>query len=285
MIIVDFSGVAIATVAINKVNDEDMLRHMIINSLRMYRSAYKKDYGEMVLACDGKNNWRRNYYPQYKANRKKSRDESGFDWTEAFRIVNKIREELKENFPYKVIHVDECEADDIIGTLCENSQEFGQYEDIMIISADKDFLQLQRYNNVSQYSPLLKKEYKETNPILNLTEKILTGDAGDGVPNVLSHDDVFVNGERQTPLSRKKKDIMIESLSNANNIEHINTDWYRNYTRNKKLIDLTQTPDRLKKQIIEEFNSQDQLKNKGLVLPYLINNNMKLMIESIEELI
>ena len=285
MIIVDFSGVAIATVAINKVNDEDMLRHMIINSLRMYRSAYKKDYGEMVLACDGKNNWRRNYYPQYKANRKKSRDESGFDWTEAFRIVNKIREELKENFPYKVIHVDECEADDIIGTLCENSQEFGQYEDIMIVSADKDFLQLQRYNNVKQYSPLLKKEYKETNPILNLTEKILTGDAGDGVPNVLSHDDVFVNGERQTPLSRKKKDIMIESLSNANNIEHINTDWYRNYTRNKKLIDLTQTPDRLKKQIIEEFNSQDQLKNKGLVLPYLINNNMKLMIESIEELI
>ena len=285
MIIVDFSGVAIATVAINKVNDEDMLRHMIINSLRMYRSAYKKDYGEMVLACDGKNNWRRNYYPQYKANRKKSRDESGFDWTEAFRIVNKIREELKENFPYKVIHVDECEADDIIGTLCENSQEFGQYEDIMIVSADKDFLQLQRYNNVKQYSPLLKKEYKETNPILNLTEKILTGDAGDGVPNVLSHDDVFVNGERQTPLSRKKKDIMIESLSNANNIEHINTDWYRNYTRNKKLIDLTQSPDRLKKQIIEEFNSQDQLKNKGLVLPYLINNNMKLMIESIEELI
>ena len=285
MIIVDFSGVAIATVAINKVNDEDMLRHMIINSLRMYRSAYKKDYGEMVLACDGKNNWRRNYYPQYKANRKKSRDESDFDWTEAFRIVNKIREELKENFPYKVIHIDECEADDIIGTLCENSQEFGQYEDIMIVSADKDFLQLQRYDNVRQYSPLLKKEYKETNPLLNLTEKILTGDAGDGVPNVLSHDDVFVNGERQTPLSRKKKDTMIETLSNMKNMESVNTEWYRNYTRNKKLIDLTQTPDRLKKQIIEEFNSQDQLKNKGLVLPYLINNNMKLMIESIEELI
>tara|TARA_B100000085_G_scaffold238566_1_gene228122 strand:+ start:735 stop:1586 length:852 start_codon:yes stop_codon:yes gene_type:complete len=283
MIIVDYSGVAIATVAINKVNDEDMLRHMIINSLRMYRTMYKKDFGELVLACDGKNNWRRNYYPQYKANRKKGREESDFDWAEAFRIVNKIREELRENFPYKVIHVDECEADDIIGTLCENSQEFGQYEDIMIVSADKDFLQLQRYKNVRQYSPLLKKEYHEDNPVANLTEKILTGDAGDGVPNVLSHDDVFVNGERQTPLSRKKKDAILEDLAEGELLYAAS--WYRNYQRNEKLIDLTQTPERLKKQIIDEFNSQDQWDNKGKVFPYLINNNMKLMIESVEELI
>ncbi len=283
MIIVDYSGVAIATVAINKVNDEDMLRHMIINSLRMYRTMYKKDFGELVLACDGKNNWRRNYYPQYKANRKKGREESDFDWAEAFRIVNKVREELRENFPYKVIHIDECEADDIIGTLCENSQEFGQYEDIMIVSADKDFLQLQRYKNVRQYSPLLKKEYHEDNPVANLTEKILTGDAGDGVPNVLSHDDVFVNGERQTPLSRKKKDAILEDLAEGELLYAAS--WYRNYQRNEKLIDLTQTPERLKKQIIDEFNSQDQWDNKGKVFPYLINNNMKLMIESVEELI
>ena len=283
MIIVDYSGVAIATVAINKVNDEDMLRHMIINSLRMYRTMYKKDFGELVLACDGKNNWRRNYYPQYKANRKKGREESDFDWAEAFRIVNKVREELRENFPYKVIHIDECEADDIIGTLCENSQEFGQYEDIMIVSADKDFLQLQRYKNVRQYSPLLKKEYHEDNPVANLTEKILTGDAGDGVPNVLSHDDVFVTGERQTPLSRKKKDAILEDLAEGELLYAAS--WYRNYQRNEKLIDLTQTPERLKKQIIDEFNSQDQWDNKGKVFPYLINNNMKLMIESVEELI
>tara|TARA_B100001287_G_scaffold274612_1_gene280286 strand:+ start:1610 stop:2461 length:852 start_codon:yes stop_codon:yes gene_type:complete len=283
MIIVDYSGVAIATVAINKVNDEDMLRHMIINSLRMYRTMYKKDFGELVLACDGKNNWRRNYYPQYKANRKKGREESDFDWAEAFRIVNKVREELRENFPYKVIHIDECEADDIIGTLCENSQEFGQYEDIMIVSADKDFLQLQRYKNVRQYSPLLKKEYHEDNPVANLTEKILTGDAGDGVPNVLSHDDVFVNGERQTPLSRKKKDAILEDLAEGELLYAAS--WYRNYQRNEKLIDLTQTPERLKKQIIDEFNSQNQWPNKSKVFPYLINNNMKLMIESVEELI
>ena len=238
MIIVDYGGLSAANVAINKENDENMIRHMIINSLRMYRNAYKAEFGELVIACDGKDNWRKKYYKQYKANRKKARDKSGLDWNEAFRIINKIRDEIRENFPYKVIHVEECEADDIIGTLCKNTQEFGEYENVMIVSADKDFLQLQRYNNVRQYSPLLKKEYRETNPHVGLTEKILTGDAGDGVPNVLSHDNVFVEGERQKPLSRKKKDTMLDQLSGADT-SYQYSDWYRNYQRNRTLIDLT----------------------------------------------
>ena len=283
MILVDFSGIAIANIAINKVNDEGMLRHMMINSLRMYRSKFKDQYGELVLAIDAGNNWRRNYYPQYKANRKKSRKESDFDWNEAFRILDLVQTEIRQNFPYKVIKIDECEADDVIGTIVANTQEFGQYEDVMIISSDHDFKQLQKFPNVKQFSPLLKKPVVEDNPRSNLVEKILTGDAGDGVPNVLSHDDVFVNGERQTPLSRKKKDAIIEDLAEGDLLYAAS--WYRNYCRNKTLIDLTETPDRLKNKIISEFNSQDQWKNKGLVLPYLINNNMKMMIESIEELV
>ena len=155
MIIVDYGGLSAANVAINKENDENMIRHMIINSLRMYRNAYKGEFGELVIACDGKDNWRKKYYKQYKANRKKSRDKSGIDWDEAFRIINKVRDEIRDNFPYKVIHLDECEADDIIGTLCKNTQEFGEYENVMIVSADKDFLQLQRYNNVRQYLSLI----------------------------------------------------------------------------------------------------------------------------------
>lgn len=283
MILVDFSGLAIATIVVNKVDDENLLRHMVLNSLRMYRNSYKDKFGELVLCCDGKNNWRRSYYPQYKAVRKKKRQESDFDWDKAFGIMNDLREELLEHFPYKLLHVDECEADDIIGTLCENTQEFGQYEDVMIISADKDFLQLQRYPNVRQYSPLLKKEYKEDAPLVGLMEKILTGDAGDGVPNVLSDDDVFVDGRRQTPLSKKKKEAMKEDLADGELLYAAS--WYRNYQRNETLIDLTKTPQRLKDQIIEKFNSQDQLKNKSLVFPYLINKNMKMLIESVEEFI
>lgn len=283
MIIVDYSGLAIATIVVNKVDDENLLRHMILNSLRQYRVKYKKDFGELVLAIDGKNNWRRGYYPQYKANRKKKREADTFDWAKAFSIMHDIKEEILANFPYKVIEVDECEADDIIGELCANTQEFGQYEDVMIISADKDFLQLQRYPNVRQYSPLLKKEYKEDAPMVGLMEKIMTGDAGDGVPNVLSDDDVFVEGRRQTPLSKKKKEAIKEDLAEGELLYAAS--WYRNYQRNETLIDLTKTPDRLKLQIIEKYNSQDQWHNKGLVFPYLINKNMKMLIESVEEFI
>lgn len=281
MILLDFSGIAIATIAVNKVNDESMLRHMMLNSIRMYNKKFKSEYGEMILCCDGPNNWRRSYYPQYKANRKKTRDESGFDWQEAFRIMHLVKDEIKANFPYKVIHMDQCEADDIIGTLVENTQEFGQYEDVMIVSSDKDFLQLQQYPNVRQWSHMQKKELKDNAPKVNLIEKILTGDAGDGVPNVLSHDDTFVNGERQTPLSRKKKDAIIEDLSDGELLYAAS--WYRNYQRNEKLIDLTQTPDDLKKAIISEYNAQDPIVNKGKVFPYLINKNMKMLIESVEE--
>ena len=275
----DFSGIAVATIAVNKVNDENMLRHMMLNSVRMYNKKFRNQYGQMIICCDGANNWRRGYFPQYKANRRKSRDDSGFDWAEAFRIMHKVKDEIKENFPYKVIHLEGCEADDIIGTMVEHTQEFGQYEEVMIVSSDKDFLQLQKYGNVRQWSHILKKEIKDPHPKLNLIDKILSGDTGDGVPNVLSGDDTFVNGERQTPLSKKKKQAIIEDLSDGELLYAAS--WYRNYQRNETLIDLTKTPNDLKNKIVDEF--WITVFNEGKALPYLINNNMKQLIGSVEE--
>ena len=280
MILVDFSGIAIATIAVNKVNDEQMLRHMILNSLRMYNKKFKGEYGQMVLACDS-SSWRRDYFPQYKANRRSGRTESDFDWAEAFRIMHQVKDEIKENFPYRVIHIDNSEADDIIGTMVEQTQEFGQYEKVMIVSSDHDFKQLQRYDNVKQFSPMTKKFVEETHPRQNLQLKILTGDAGDGIPNVLSHDDTFVNGDRQTPLSKKKKEAIIEDLAEGELLYAAS--WYRNYCRNVTLIDLSKTPTAIKEEIVSEYNSQDPWHNKGKVFPYLINKNMKMLIESVEE--
>ena len=280
MILVDFSGIAIATIAVNKVNDESMLRHMILNSLRMYNKKFKTEYGQMVRACDSAS-WRRDYFPQYKANRRSGRTESDFDWAEAFRIMHQVKDEIKENFPYKVIHIDNSEADDIIGTMVEQTQEFGQYEKVMIVSSDHDFKQLQRYDNVKQFSPMTKKFVEETHPRQNLQLKILTGDAGDGIPNVLSHDDTFVNGDRQTPLSKKKKEAIIEDLAEGELLYAAS--WYRNYCRNETLIDLSKTPTAIKEEIVSEYNSQDPWHNKGKVFPYLINKNMKMLIESVEE--
>lgn len=283
MIIVDFSAVCLATILINKENDERMIRHMTLNSLRMYNQKFKEQYGEMILACDGANNWRREYFPQYKGVRRKTRDNSSFDWNEAFRIMHLIKDEIRENFPYKVIHLEGCEADDVIGTLVERTQEFGNYEDVMIVSADGDFKQLQKYDNVKQWSPLTKKFVVETNPRASLQEKILTGDAGDGVPNVLSHDDTFINGERQVPLSKKKKEAILEDLSDGELLYAAS--WYRNYCRNETLIDLTKTPEDLKQKIINNYEEQDPWQNKGKVFPYLVAKKMNRLIESVQEFI
>jgi len=284
MIIVDYSGIALASIIINKTNDESMIRHMILNSLRMYHKRYKGVYGEMVLAVDATNNWRKKVFPQYKASRKKNRQESTFDWNEAFRLLTLVREEIAENFPYKVIRIDTCEADDIIGALVmkKSKVEFNP-EKIMIVSSDRDFLQLQKFPNVKQFSPLLKKELKEDNARYYLLNHIIRGDKSDGVPNILSNDDTFVEGFRQTPMTQKKVDSIIEDLEEGELLYAAS--WYRNYLRNEQLIALTETPQNLYNEIINTYENQDPWSNKGKVLPYLIAKRCNNLISSVQEFI
>ena len=289
MIIVDYSGIALASIIINKTFDEQLIRHMILNSLRMYRTRYKEEYGELVLAVDASNNWRKTAFPQYKASRKKTQKESSFDWGEAFRILNKIREEIAENFPYTVVRVDGCEADDVIGTLVTRNPDPNRDYDpekIMIVSSDRDFLQLQKYKFVRQYSPLLKKELTVDNPRVWLQTHIIKGDKGDGVPNILSDDNVFVEGFRQTPITQKKIDAIIEDLEEGELLYAAS--WYRNYCRNKKLIDLSETPKELRREIINNFMADKpdtRWMRRGKVFPYLVENKCNELIKSAQEFI
>ena len=289
MIIVDYSGIALASIIINKTFDEQLIRHMILNSLRMYRTRYKEEYGELVLAVDASNNWRKTAFPQYKASRKKTQKESSFDWGEAFRILNKIREEIAENFPYTVVRVDGCEADDVIGTLVTRNPDPNRDYDpekIMIVSSDRDFLQLQKYKFVRQYSPLLKKELTVDNPRVWVQTHIIKGDKGDGVPNILSDDNVFVEGFRQTPITQKKIDSIIEDLEEGELLYAAS--WYRNYCRNKKLIDLTETPQELRREIINNFMADKpdtRWTRRGKVFPYLVENKCNELIKSAQEFI
>ena len=289
MIIVDYSGIALASIIINKTFDEQLIRHMILNSLRMYRTRYKEEYGELVLAVDASNNWRKTAFPQYKASRKKTQKESSFDWGEAFRILNKIREEIAENFPYTVVRVDGCEADDVIGTLVTRNPDPNRDYDpekIMIVSSDRDFLQLQKYKFVRQYSPLLKKELTVDNPRVWLQTHIIKGDKGDGVPNILSDDNVFVEGFRQTPITQKEIDSIIEDLEEGELLYAAS--WYRNYCRNKKLIDLSETPKELRREIINNFMADKpdtRWMRRGKVFPYLVENKCNELIKSAQEFI
>ena len=277
MIIMDFNGIAFGTIMANGQNDEPMIRHMVFNTIRMYKTKFEKEYGKVVMACDGANNWRRGAFPQYKASRRKNREKSTFDWDKAFQILNDLREDIRDNFPYKLIHVEGCEADDIIGTLVEFSQEFGNYDQIMIVSADKDFVQLQTNDNVRQFSPLTKKFVAEQNPHLYAKTHVFRGDGGDGVPNVLSGDNTFVEGLRQTPLSKKKIEMLI------NDPKCLGEEVYRNIQRNDRLINLKNTPQHLKDEIINSFQNQDPWNNKGKVFPYMVAKQMNRLIESVEE--
>jgi len=281
MILIDYNQIALSNIIIQKLNDENMIRHMILNSIRMYNKKYRDDYGEMVICCDGPNTWRREYFPEYKANRKKNRDDSGLDWNEVFRILNLVRDEISTNLPYKVIQLDGCEADDIIGTLVFETQEFGKDEPVKIISSDKDFIQLQKFKNVSQFSPMQKKEVKDKNPHTYLFNHIIKGDSGDGVPNVKSADNTFVEeGLRQTPIRAKQIE---EWLDNSEKLSEVmDSEIYRNYQRNKTLIDLTQIPENISTSIINKFNNTKKPMQMR-VLNYLIKKRCNQLIESVEE--
>lgn len=282
MIILDYNAICIASIVSQKVDtDEQLIRHIILNSIRMHNKRFRDEYGQMVIACDHRS-WRKDYFPQYKFKRKGARDESPYDWPKLFEIIGKIRDDLREHFPYKVVHIEGCEADDIIGTLTANTQEFGRHEPVMIISSDKDFIQLQKYDNVRQWSPATKKFVENTNPRLYLFEHICKGDSGDGVPNILSGDDCFVEGERQTPVTQKKMDAILADLDDGELLYAAS--WYRNYCRNKKLIDLDETPDELKSAIINSFDEQTDLhKKRGKVFPYLVTNRCNQLIECVGE--
>ena len=280
MILIDYSQIALSNIIVQKLNDESMIRHMILNSIRMYNKKHRDEYGQVVICADGMNTWRKEFFPEYKAARKKNRDDSSQDWTEIFRILHTVRDEIRDYLPYKVIHMEGVEADDIIGTLAMQTQEFGMDEPVMIISSDKDFIQLQKYKNVKQWSPIQKKFVTDKNPRTYLFNHIMRGDSGDGIPNVLSADDTFISENSQTPLRQTRIDNWLEHSDNLR--EHMDDEIYRNYQRNKKLIDLTDIPEDIQESIINNFNGQAKTPNMK-VLNYLIKKRCNNLIEVVYE--
>ena len=279
MILIDLSQIMVASTMMSMGKDQsevdiDMVRHMILNSLRMYRSKYYEEYGELVLCCDGRHSWRREHFPQYKASRKSSRDADKRDWSQIFGCLDTIKSELKEFFPYKYIQIDESEADDIIGVL---AREAGT-EKVMIISGDKDFIQLQVHKNVKQYSPITKKLVTIKNPYNYLKEHILRGDSSDGIPNFLSSDNCIVDKIRQKPLSKKK----IESWLDEEPADFCTEEQLRNYHRNMKLIDLQYTPLDIVGKIKQQFNEKPQGKRSGL-LNFFVERKLNNLIQDIGE--
>ena len=255
--------------------DEGLVRHMILNILRMHIRNFRKDYGDVVLCCDNRKYWRKEYFPFYKAGRKKTREKSDLDWHLIFDMLAKFKSELRENFPYKVIDVEGAEADDIIGTLVPI---YAPHQKILILSSDGDFLQLQNYgSNVKQYNPAQKKFVKSENPVEELKEKIIRGDKGDGIPNMFSPSDCFVRDLRQKPITKGVLDKYLKE--DVNNYSETDKS---NYTRNATLIDLTFIPKEIKEKIINTYDETKPASRQKL-LNYFIENKLKNLMDVIEE--
>ena len=277
MILIDFTQTIIAgLMAQLKMNDgdvsEDMLRHMIINSVRNYQKRYAPDYGEIVLCTDAAHPWRRDYYPLYKAGRKKAREASDMDWGMLFDTLQKVKEEIRDNFPYRYMYVENCEADDIIAILVKK---YAPTEDILIVSGDKDFQQLHKYDNVRQWSPNLNRMIQCDDPESFLKEHILRGDKSDGIPNILSNDDVFDLGIRQTPL---RKPILNSYMRMT--IEK-DDKYYRNYLRNQTLIDLEFIPEDIENKILQEYDNTNVV--RGKVFDYLRTHRLNELLNHVED--
>lgn len=264
----------------------DLLRHMILNQIRGYRKRFGNEYGEVVIACDNRHYWRREVYPYYKAARKKARDSSGHDWSSIFDALHLIRSELDEFMPYPVLDIEGAEADDVIGALAEYSQNsktgvlFEEAEPVIIISGDHDFQQLQKFPNVAQYSPMKKKMVKLTeSPSEVLLEHIITGDKGDGVPNILSADDTFVTeGKRQKPIRKT----LLAEWKKQKPEDFITSEMAAGYIRNKQLVDLSMTPQSIKDDVISSYEKQLE-KGRSELLNYFIKYRLKNMIEVAED--
>ncbi len=275
MIVIDMNQIMISNLMAQIKNDilnENLVRHMVLTSIRSYEKEYSTEYGEIVLAYDSKHYWRKDYFPFYKQNRKKDREKSGHDWHSIFDVLNKIRDEVKTHFPYKVVEVFGAEADDVISTLCKNKN---PQDKILILSGDKDFIQLQKYPGVVQYNPILKRFIKHENPYQYIKEHVLRGDKSDGIPNFLSQDDSFVSGVRQKPLSQKKISCWInqDPSSFCTDVQQM-----KNYKRNQNLIDFDYVPEEIEAKIMDEYNSIN-ISGKKVPLEYFQQHQLNDLME------
>ena len=255
---------------------EELVRHMSINTIRSNVKQFKAKYPNVILCCDNKKYWRREVFPFYKSQRKHDREASGYDWGMIFDTLNKIRDDLKEYFPYKVLDVDGAEADDVIAVL---TARLSSNSSVLILSSDKDFSQLQKYPNVTQYSPILKRFIKIDNPRLFIKEHIIRGDRGDGIPNFLSADNTFAAGERQKVINSKR---LQEWLSQDVETFCTNDIMLHGFKRNQTLVDFDYIPNEIQKRIVDAFD-ETKPATKQKMLDYFIKKNLKVMIESISD--
>ena len=296
MILVDYSQVALSAILSfqrelkgTESEVKNLIRHVTLSTIKSYKKKYGKEYGDIVICCDGRKYWRREFFEHYKAGRKKARDASDLDWGLIFDTLSEMRDDLSKHFPYKVMHIERCEADDIIAALTKWAQEnelvteglIEESQKILILSSDKDFKQLQLHPNVKQWSPMQKKYVTATQReiVEYKIEHIVKGDSGDGIPNILSKDDVFVSGDRQKPMSAKRLQEFVDNGFVACKNDEERRNWHRNAT----LVDFDFIPDDVRNQIVDTYINTKPTGDKMAIMNYLIEHRCRLLLDELED--
>jgi hypothetical protein len=296
MILIDYSQVALAAILTfqrelkgSESEVKNLIRHVTLSTIKSYKKKYGKEYGEIVICCDGRKYWRKEFFANYKGMRKSNREKSDLDWGLIFDTLNEMRQDIAQHFPWKVMHIDRAEADDIIAVLTKHLQEneliqqglVEEPQKILILSSDKDFKQLQLYDTVKQWSPMQKKYVTATQReiIEYKIEHIVKGDAGDGVPNILSKDDVFMNAERQKPVSAKRLQEFFDNGFTACRNDEERRNWHRNST----LVDFQHIPEDVSKMILDSYISNKPTGDKMTVMNYLMENRCRLLLDELED--
>jgi hypothetical protein len=269
MIFVDFSPLTISNNFSNMSGkgekksypNPEELRIILWSALGDLNAQHRHRYGKMCVAMDNKPYWRSEIFPHYKKNRKKLGDE--IHWG----IINEMELRLKDHTPWKIISIPTLEADDIIGTLAPI---MAQKEECLIVSPDGDFRQLQIHENIHQIDIIRGRDMSCENPELFLREAFICGQTKDGIPNMLSDADTFVDPtKRQKPMTAKRKrEFLKTDPAFWDDKTHL-----ARYRENEKLIDLAKIPDDIKRKVKYEFALWPTTGKKPL-RKYFVENRM-----------
>lgn len=280
MIVLDLSQVLFSTLLASLGNhknipiEEDIFRHLALNTIRSINHKLRNQYGELVIASDSRHYWRKKAFPYYKSHRKEERAKSEIDWPAVFVAFGKVKDELATYFPYRFVEVDGAEADDVMGVLARHVRD----EPVVIVSEDKDLVQLQAFSNVKQYAPIGKKRFvNEPDPKAFLKKHIICGDRGDGIPNILSPDETFVLKQRQKTMTKKRLQEFMETNPFSYD-ENVKPYW----DRNEHLIDLNNTPVGLELDILHKYKHESG-KGRDKLFGYFIEHKLKNLMGSIGE--
>lgn len=225
----------------------DILKYRMFDA--MYKSLFKiKDVREVVLAMDSRRSWRKLYWSKYKAHRKSAREKIDLNWDDFFAMYDEFMEDIKQNTPFKVMKIDDVEADDIIGVLAlEKPQDF------YIISTDKDFLQLCS-PRVKIFNPLKKVHVDHPNPELFIVEQSLCGQAKDNIYNVKTPLD-WPDGKRKPGFGAKAYEKVIATGLDKWLDENELRD---RYEFNRNLMDFARVPEEIKRRIHRDYDKYDK---------------------------